>query len=73
MKAPLKKSLSEAMHDRLKTLSDARREKEAAERRESFRGVEDEMMQMIAGPEWRTRYPGESQDDEEDEDERQAS
>ena len=61
MKAPKqpKKSLSEEMAERLKTLSEARLEKQAAEKREKHRQQEDEMMEMIHGPEWRTRYAGE--------------
>jgi len=55
-----KKTLAEAMADRLNSISEARREKIAAERREKDRILEDEVMEMTHGPDWRTRYPGEA-------------
>ena len=54
-----KKTFAEAIEERLKTISEARREKQSAEKREQFREVEDEVMAMTHGPHWRTRYPGE--------------
>ena len=54
-----KKSLAEAMEERLKTLADVRREREAAERSAKDREIEDEVMLMTYGPDWQTRYPGE--------------
>ncbi len=64
-----KKTLAEAMAERLQVLSDARRDRAAAEKREKYRKQEDETMAMCYGPHWRTRYPGEPMPEEEPEDE----
>jgi len=53
-----KKSLAEAMEERLKFLTEARRDRETAAKREKDRVLEDEVMAMTYGPDWRTRYPG---------------
>jgi hypothetical protein len=65
MKQPTKKSLAEAMQERLKFISDARREKDAAERREKFKDQEDEVMVMTHGPDWRKKLAGEPVREEE--------
>lgn len=55
-----KKTFAEAIKDRLKTTSDARQEKLAAEKKGQFREVEDEVMAMTYGPNWRDQHPVES-------------
>ena len=60
-----KKTLSEEMADRLKQISEARREKVAAEKLEQYRKQEDATMEQCYGPHWRTRYPGEPMPDDE--------
>ena len=67
MRKPIKpkKSLSEEMGERLKTLSEARREKQAEEQRAKWRQQEDEVMAMVHGPNWRERYAGEPEPDNE--------
>jgi hypothetical protein len=56
-----KKTLAEAMEERIKTMAEIRRDKIASEKREKDRVLEDEMMEMMHGPDWRTRYAGEPQ------------
>jgi hypothetical protein len=54
-----RKTFAEAIEDRLKSLTEVRREKQAAEKRDEFKEQEDEVMLMTHGPDWRRYYAGE--------------
>lgn len=60
-----KKSLQEVCQDRINSIHEARRQKEEAIKREKDRILEDEVMEMTYGPNWRTRYPWEPKTEDE--------
>lgn len=53
------KTFAEALQDRLQSLTEVRREKQAAEKQSVWKVQEDEVMLMTHGPDWRRYYAGE--------------